>query len=82
MADPTSNVLPFVQATGPSLARKPGRCPEPLLAELLALNEEMIEQLRTERLGVVGATDFITGMIEHHERAAALLRTQLESPRA
>ncbi len=77
---PISNVLPFVQTAAPSPWREPDRCSEQLLAELLALNLEMIEQLRVERLGVVGRTDFITGMIEHHEKAAALLRAQLEGP--
>ena len=75
--DPTGNVLPFVPSANPPSPRNPGRCPEPLLAELLALNLEMIEQLRAERLSVVGTTHFLTGMIAHHEKAAALLRAQL-----
>ncbi|HSY54642.1 MAG TPA: hypothetical protein VK785_09355 [Opitutaceae bacterium] len=57
-----------------------------MLAELLALQEEMIAQLRLERLRVVDAagflTDridhFLTGIIDQHEKAAAILRTQFE----
>jgi hypothetical protein len=48
-----------------------------MLAELLALNEEMITQLRLERLSAVGTTDFIAGMIDQHEQAATSLRGQL-----
>jgi hypothetical protein len=48
-----------------------------MLAELLALNEEMITQLRLERLSAVGTTDFIAGMIDQHEQAATRLRDQL-----
>ena len=50
-----------------------------MLSELLALNEEMIVQLRVERMDSGGTTDFITGMIEQHEKAAASLRAQLKS---
>lgn len=53
-----------------------------MLAELLALHEEMIAQLRLERLGAVGSTDFLTGMIAQHEKAAAMLRAQLENREA
>jgi hypothetical protein len=48
-----------------------------MLAELLALNDEMIAQLQIERREVPGTTEFLTGMIEHHEKAAAALRAQL-----
>jgi molybdopterin-guanine dinucleotide biosynthesis protein A len=48
-----------------------------MLAELLALNEEMIVQLRLERLSSVGSTDFIAAMMEQHEQVASRLRTQL-----
>ena len=50
-----------------------------MLSELLALNEEMISQLRLERLTVIGTADFLTTMIDQHEKAAALLRTRLEN---
>ena len=48
-----------------------------MLAELLVLQEEMVAQLRFERLEVVSHADFITGLIDEHETAAALLRAQL-----
>lgn len=52
-----------------------------MLIELLALNDEMIEQLHFERREVPGTTDFLTGMIAQHEKAAASLREQLERHR-
>jgi hypothetical protein len=48
-----------------------------ILAELLALNEEMVVQLRLERLSSVGSTDFIAAMMDQHEQVAARLRKQL-----
>lgn len=53
-----------------------------MLAELLALNEEMVEQLRLERLGPTGDSALLTGMIEQHENAAAMLRLQLANYRS
>lgn len=50
---------------------------EGVLKELLALNEEMIEQLRIERTDSTGRTAFITGMIEQHQLVASSLRAQL-----
>ena len=56
------------------------RCSSHLLLELLALNEEMIEQLKLERLSGAGTAGFLTKMIEQHDKVAALLRTQLAGP--
>lgn len=56
-----------------------GRCSNRLLVELLALNEEMITQLQVERLSETGTAGFLTKMIEQHEKATALLRSQLAS---
>ena len=50
-----------------------------MLSQLLALHEEMIVQLCLERLEVVGTSDFLTGMIDQHEEAAAQLRAQLKN---
>ena len=50
-----------------------------LLSELLILNEEMVAQLRLERLQDPRSAEFLTDMIAQHERAAATLRTQLDS---
>jgi len=74
-AAPTDHILPVEPF--PGSAQNPGRCPDHVLAELLALNEEMIEQLQGERLSVQGTAAFIVSMIAQHEKAAALLRAQL-----
>lgn len=65
--------FPHPAAPGPSS----GRCSNLLLVELLSLNEEMIVQLHLERLSETGTAGFLTKMIEQHEKAAALLRSQL-----
>jgi starvation-inducible DNA-binding protein len=58
---------------------------EHMLAELLALHEEMIVQLRTdseactERFKDAGTADFLTGLMERHEKTAWMLRSQLET---
>jgi len=48
-----------------------------MLCELLALNEEMIVQLRLEGKSIGGTTNFIEAMIVQHEQVASRLRTQL-----
>ena len=55
-----------------------------MLSELLALHEDLVVQLRkdaasAERLGDIGTTDFLTGLLEQHEKAAWMLRAQLET---
>lgn len=61
---------------------------EHMLSELLALHEELIVQLRTdsesclERYGDAGTADFLTGLMERHEKAAWMLRSQLETEEA
>jgi starvation-inducible DNA-binding protein len=58
---------------------------EHMLSELLALHEELIVQLRTdsdactERFKDAGTADFLTGLMEKHEKAAWMLRAQLET---
>lgn len=66
-------------AQGPVIApaAASARCSSLLLMELLSLNEEMIGQLQLERLSETGTAGFLTKMIEQHEKAAALLRSQL-----
>jgi starvation-inducible DNA-binding protein len=62
-----------------------GLSAEHMLSELLSLHEEMIVQLRTdggaclERYGDAGTADFLTGLMEKHEKAAWMLRAQLET---
>jgi starvation-inducible DNA-binding protein len=61
---------------------------ERMLSELLALHEEMIVQLRTDavacldRYSDAGTADFLTGLMEKHEKAAWMLRSQLETEEA
>ena len=62
-----------------------GLAAEHMLAELLDLHEEMIVQLRTDseactsRFKDSGTADFLTGLMEQHEKAAWMLRAQLET---
>ena len=61
---------------------------EHMLAELLALHEDMIVQLRADNEACVtrfkdaGTADFLTGLMEKHEKAAWMLRSQLETEEA
>jgi starvation-inducible DNA-binding protein len=65
-----------------------GLAAEHMLAELLALHEEMIVQLRTdseactERFKDAGTADFLTGLMKRHEKIAWMLRAQLETEEA
>lgn len=65
-----------------------GLAAEHMLSELLALHEEMIVQLRTDseacvdRFGDAGTADFLTGLMANHEKAAWMLRSQLETEEA
>jgi starvation-inducible DNA-binding protein len=58
---------------------------EHMLGELLALHEEMIIQLRSDgdacldRFKDAGTADFLTGLMGQHEKAAWMLRAQLET---
>jgi hypothetical protein len=80
-------VLAFAPAANISSDSGSGLYSDHMLAELLALQEGMIAQLRLERLRVADTADFLTDMIDHfltsvidqHEKAAAMLRTQLEN---
>jgi starvation-inducible DNA-binding protein len=61
---------------------------EHMLSELLALHEEMIVRLRTDsgtcanRFKDGGTADFLTGLMERHEKVAWMLRSQLEGQKA
>ncbi|MBC8040626.1 MAG: DNA starvation/stationary phase protection protein [Opitutaceae bacterium] len=56
-----------------------------MLSELLALHEEIIVQLRSDsavcatRYNDAGTSDFLTGLMESHEKAAWFIRAQLEN---
>jgi len=55
-----------------------------MLAELLALHEDLVLQLRadaeacTTRFKDIGTADFLTGLMEKHEKIAWMLRAQRE----
>jgi starvation-inducible DNA-binding protein len=58
---------------------------EHMLAELLALHEDLIVQLRSDseacavRYHDAGTADFLTGLMGSHEKAAWMLRAQIET---
>jgi len=68
------------------LTEQPGHYPEApdMIAELLADHEAVIRQLRraletcTEQYHDAGTTDFLTGLMEQHEKMAWMLRAFLE----
>lgn len=59
-----------------------------MLSELLALHEELTVQLRADieacatRYRDAGTADFLTGLMKRHEKAAWMLRAQLETEEA
>jgi starvation-inducible DNA-binding protein len=78
----------FVQLT--RLKEQPGRYPDAreMLANLLADHEAIIRTLRrdletaAEQHHDVGTNDFLTGLMEKHEKMAWMLRTFLEGKSA
>ncbi len=58
---------------------------EHMLGELLALHEDLVVQLRADiescatRYLDAGTADFLTGLMEKHEKTAWMLRAQLET---
>lgn len=74
-----NNVLSLIQAARKSPNPHPELYSEHMLAELLALHGEMIEQLRLERLASTCSVDFLTDLIAQHEKTAGLLRAKLEN---
>lgn len=74
-----NEVLSLVRAARTSTDRKAKFASPPMLSALVALHEDMIEQLRLERLGTAGNTALLTELIDQHEKTAALLREKLES---
>jgi starvation-inducible DNA-binding protein len=65
-----------------------GLSAERMIAELLALHEDLVVQLRADsaacamRFKDAGTADFLTGLMEGHEKAAWMLRAQLEDEEA
>jgi len=62
-----------------------GLAAEHMVSELLALHEDMIVQLRADsesclnRYKDAGTADFLTGLMEKHEKTAWMIRSQLET---
>jgi starvation-inducible DNA-binding protein len=58
---------------------------EHMISELLALHEDLAIQLRSDseaclsRFGDTGTADFLIGLMQRHEKAAWMLRAQLET---
>jgi len=77
---PMKNILFPVRAARASHGLNPDIHSDHMLSGLLALHEQLIEQLRLEHMGAIIMADFLTGMIDQHEKAVALLKGQLESP--
>lgn len=73
-----NNVLVLVQAARTSSNPGPILYSEHMLIELLALHEEMIGQLRLERMEAAGNAAFLSGMIDQHEQTAAMIRAKLD----
>ncbi len=71
-----NQIIPLMPAAGPFSEPGPGLYSDHMLSELLARHEEMIGRLRRERLEAGVIANFITGEIDRHEKAAALLRAQ------
>lgn len=72
-----NNVLSLVQSA--HLSPEPGAIlySDHMLAELAALHDDMIAQLRLDCLRFVESTNFLSGMIAQHEKTAAELRAHL-----
>jgi starvation-inducible DNA-binding protein len=67
------------------LSSEPGAAmpAEEMIAAMLALHEDAARQLRVdietcERLQDAGTTDFLTGVLEEHEKSAWMLRAMME----
>ena len=73
-----NRVLSLVRSARTSSGPESRLNSDSMLAEFVALHEDMVEQLRLERLGTVGSTAFLTSLIEQHEKTAAMLRAKIE----
>jgi hypothetical protein len=77
-----NRVLSLVRSARTSSAPASRLNSDSMLAEFVALHEDMVEQLRLERLGTVGSTAFLTSLIDQHEKTAAMLRAKIEHRQA
>jgi hypothetical protein len=74
-----NQVLSLVRLARESAQPFPGNYSDHMLSELLALHEDMIAQLRRERVELTDSGEFILGMIAQHKESAAKLRALLEN---
>ncbi len=72
-----NNVLSLVDAARASGGADSKLSSPSMLTALVALHDDMIEQLRLERLGTVGNASLLTDLIDQHENIAGLLREKL-----
>jgi hypothetical protein len=88
--DPIKKLFSLLPAASISSGSGSGLYSDIMLAELIALQAEMIVRLRLERLNVMRTADFLADMIDHflmgvidqHEEAAAMLWAQFENHEA
>ena len=74
-----NNALALAQPDHGASAPDSGLYSDQMLAELVFLNEDMAAQLRLERSGPAGRAEFVTSLIDHHEKTAAMLRAALQN---
>jgi hypothetical protein len=79
---PINKPLNGPRASRSPMPPAPDRRSDQVLLELLAMNEEMVIQLRVEQAESVETTEFIAGMISQHEIAAGRLRAELKHQKA
>lgn len=93
VAERTRSVGVLAQGNWADLTKAARICADPsidlsaehMLSELLAMHEELIVQLRTDssactkQFNDAGTADFLTGLMEQHEKIAWMLRAQLET---
>ena len=79
-----ATIAEFVKST--RLKEHPGEYPDAkgMVTNLLADHEALVRTLRTdlaacaEKLGDMGTSDFLTGLMERHEKMAWMLRAMVE----
>jgi hypothetical protein len=74
-----NEVRSLVRASCSASGPRPALYSDHMLAELLCLHREMVDQLRLELLGSASNIDFLTSLIQQHEKAAELLHMKLQN---
>jgi starvation-inducible DNA-binding protein len=81
--EPDSNVAAYAKAKRIKDNAGDAKSAKAMIESLLAAHEAIIQQLRkdeeiTDDVGDEGTTDFLTGLMEEHEKMAWMLRAHLE----